>query len=161
VVLSRTPRESLLHTGDQQIDDHSPQVQNADVMSRYAQLSALTFTVILSGVLFGCAVYRKCGFEGCPGDAAIPAEIETLFSQHPALEPPNLLNVNTLDHVVYFNGLVDTDLFRTPDGGIGCPPSPRCSKGGELHRHKRELLTLLPNLPNRDFTKRAKYRHGR
>src|SRR5882762_10316104 len=81
-------------------------------MSRYAQLSALTFTVILSGVLFGCAVYRKCGFEGCPGDAAIPAEIETLFSQHPALEPPNLLNVNTLDHVVYFNGLVDTDLER-------------------------------------------------
>jgi osmotically-inducible protein OsmY len=73
---------------------------------------ALALAVILSAVLDGCAVYRKCGFEGCPGDAAITAEIETLFKQHPVLEAPNLLNVRTLDHVVYLYGLVDTDFER-------------------------------------------------
>jgi osmotically-inducible protein OsmY len=82
------------------------------VLNRHTQLPALTLTFIVSVVLYGCAIYRKCGFEGCPGDAAITAEIETLFKQHPALEPPNLLNVRTLDHVVYLYGLVDTDFER-------------------------------------------------
>ena len=81
-------------------------------MSRRTQLSALTLTVILSAVLDGCAVYRKCGFQGCPGDAAITTEVEALFHQHPVLEPPNLLSVQTLDHVVYLYGIVDTDLER-------------------------------------------------
>ncbi len=54
----------------------------------------------------------KCGFDGCPGDAEITANVRALFSQHPVLEPPNLLNVQTLDHVVYLYGLVDTDFER-------------------------------------------------
>jgi osmotically-inducible protein OsmY len=74
--------------------------------------TALTLCVTLSAVLGGCAAYRKCGFEGCPGDSEITAEVEALFSQHSALEPPNLLSVRTLDHVVYLHGLVDTDLER-------------------------------------------------
>jgi osmotically-inducible protein OsmY len=77
-----------------------------------SQLPALALTVILSAVLYGCAAYRKCGFEGCPGDAAITAEVETLFKRHPALQAPNILNVRTLDHVVYLDGLVDTDFER-------------------------------------------------
>ena len=77
-----------------------------------AQLRMWSLTVLLAAVLCGCSVYRKCGFEGCPGDAAITAEVEALFHQHPALEPPNLLSVRTLDHVVYLYGLVDTDLQR-------------------------------------------------
>lgn len=39
-------------------------------------------------------------------------EVETLFHQHPVLEPPNLLTVQTLDHVVYLYDIVDTDLER-------------------------------------------------
>jgi osmotically-inducible protein OsmY len=38
--------------------------------------------------------------------------VHALFDQHPALEPPNLLEVQTLNHVVYLTGLVDTDLER-------------------------------------------------
>jgi osmotically-inducible protein OsmY len=38
--------------------------------------------------------------------------VRALFDQHPALEPPNLLEVQTLNHVVYLTGLVDTDLER-------------------------------------------------
>jgi osmotically-inducible protein OsmY len=68
--------------------------------------------LVLTGVLPGCTVYRKCGFGGCPGDAAITGEVRALFDQHPALEPPNLLQVQTLNHVVYLYGLVDTELER-------------------------------------------------
>ncbi|MGO8855829.1 MAG: BON domain-containing protein [Steroidobacteraceae bacterium] len=81
-------------------------------MNRRTQLSNLTVAIILAGALSGCAAYMKCGFDGCPGDAEITANVRALFSQHPVLEPPNLLNVQTLDHVVYLYGLVDTDFER-------------------------------------------------
>ena len=76
------------------------------------QFSALAISVVLAGALSACAVYKKCGVAGCPGDAAITAEVQTLFDRHAVLEPPNLLHVQTLDHVVYLTGLVDTDLER-------------------------------------------------
>jgi osmotically-inducible protein OsmY len=81
-------------------------------MRRPSQLYALAFTIVLTGALSGCAVYRKCGFGGCPGDAEITVQVRALFDQHPALEPPNLLEVQTLDHVVYLTGVVDTDMER-------------------------------------------------
>jgi osmotically-inducible protein OsmY len=68
--------------------------------------------LVLTGALPGCATYTKCGFGGCPGDADITAQVHALFDQYPALEPPNLLEVQTLDHVVYLTGVVDTDLER-------------------------------------------------
>jgi len=71
--------------------------------------------VIATGALSGCmtySAYRKCGFDGCPGDATITNEVRALFNQHPVLEPPNIIDVQTVNHVVYLNGLVDTDLER-------------------------------------------------
>jgi len=76
------------------------------------QLRASALALILTGILPGCAAYTKCGFTGCPGDAKITADVRALFDQHPELEPPNLINVRTLDHVVYLTGLLDTDLQR-------------------------------------------------
>jgi osmotically-inducible protein OsmY len=76
--------------------------------SRYLWAVAL----ILMGTLPGCAVYRKCGFSGCPGDAKITAEVQALFDQYPALGPPNMLRVKTLDRVVYLTGHVATELQR-------------------------------------------------
>jgi len=76
------------------------------------QFNALAITVVLTGALSACAVYKKCGFAGCPGDGAITAAVQTEFDRHAVLEPPNLLHVQTLDHVVYLSGLVDTDLER-------------------------------------------------
>jgi len=72
---------------------------------------AVALAVILA-CASGCAAYRKCGFGGCPGDANIAAEVRALFEQHPELEPPNLLTVQALDHVVYLYGVVDTDFER-------------------------------------------------
>jgi len=81
-------------------------------MKRPNRLYALAFAVILTAALPGCATFTKCGFAGCPGDAEITAQVRALFDQHPALKPPNLLEVQTLDHVVYLTGVVDTDLER-------------------------------------------------
>jgi osmotically-inducible protein OsmY len=61
----------------------------------------------------GCATYRKCGFAGCPGDAKITHNVQTLMSKYPALQPPNLIRVETTDHVVYLYGEVDTELERS------------------------------------------------
>jgi osmotically-inducible protein OsmY len=72
----------------------------------------LTLACLILGAVSGCATYTKCGFHGCAGDAQITSDVRTLFNQHPALEPPNLIDVQTLDRVVYLYGLVDTDLER-------------------------------------------------
>jgi len=68
--------------------------------------------LLLAGSGGGCAAIDHCGLGGCPGDAKTTADVRALFEQHPALEPPNLLSVQTLDRVVYLYGLVDTDLER-------------------------------------------------
>jgi len=73
---------------------------------------ALTFAILVTGILSGCASVGKCGFSGCPGDAEITTQVKALLATHPALQPPNLLQVQTLDHVVYLHGLVDTDYER-------------------------------------------------
>ncbi len=75
-------------------------------------LAGLALSAGLPGALAGCAVYEKCGVSGCPGDAEITAQVQTLFVKHPELEPPNILQVQTLNHVVYLTGVVDTDYER-------------------------------------------------
>jgi osmotically-inducible protein OsmY len=74
-------------------------------------LYALASVLILTGVLPGCATYRKCGFDGCPGDAKITANTQALINQHPDLGPPNSIKVETLDHVVYLSGEVSASIM--------------------------------------------------
>jgi osmotically-inducible protein OsmY len=84
-------------------------------MNRTKRVLALAFALALVSGSPGCAVYetyKKCGFSGCPGDAAVTANVRALFDRHPALQAPNLLSVQTLDRVVYLSGVVDTDLER-------------------------------------------------
>ena len=63
----------------------------------------------LTGMLGACAAYQKCGFHGCPGDAKIAADVSAAFTHHAELQPPNLVDVQAVDGVVYLYGLVDTD----------------------------------------------------
>ena len=84
-------------------------------MIRATLLVVWAAAVIFAGALSSCmtySAYRKCGFGGCPGDAQITNEVRALFNKHPVLEPPNIIDVQTVDHIVYLNGLVDTDLER-------------------------------------------------
>ncbi|HUO20091.1 MAG TPA: BON domain-containing protein [Steroidobacteraceae bacterium] len=64
--------------------------------------------------LDGCAALdtlRKCG-AGCPGDAAMSAQVRARLSHYPELLAPNRVYVSTLDRVVYLSGEVATDLQR-------------------------------------------------
>jgi osmotically-inducible protein OsmY len=75
------------------------------------QCCTVVLTLLL-GMLSACAAYNKCGVGGCPGDAEITAAVQAEFARHSELQPPNVLNVQTIDGVVYLYGLVDTDLQR-------------------------------------------------
>jgi osmotically-inducible protein OsmY len=68
------------------------------------------FALILTSALSGCATYGKCGIDGCPGDANITASVRAQLSQHPELGGPNSVNVETLNQVVYLDGLVSTGI---------------------------------------------------
>jgi osmotically-inducible protein OsmY len=61
---------------------------------------------VTAALLCGCATFQKCGISGCPGDAQITAGVRALYAQHPELGTG--IEVQTLDHVVYLYGLVDT-----------------------------------------------------
>jgi osmotically-inducible protein OsmY len=74
--------------------------------SHIRKLCGLASGFILTGALAGCATYEKCGFEGCAGDSQVTKNVQTLFDQHPKLGPPNSIQVQTLNHVVYLNGMV-------------------------------------------------------
>jgi osmotically-inducible protein OsmY len=67
---------------------------------------------IVTSAAAGCATYDKCGFGGCPGDANVTANVQAQFDKNPDLGPPNTIAVQTLDHVVYLNGLVGAGLQR-------------------------------------------------
>ena len=80
-------------------------------MRRYLRkLGGLSSAFILIGTLGGCATHRECGLVGCSGDATVSAHVRTLFDQHPELGAPNLIDVHTVDHVVYLNGTVSEGL---------------------------------------------------
>jgi osmotically-inducible protein OsmY len=80
-------------------------------MDEPTQRYATALILVLMGSLSGCAAYRACGFRGCADDATITARIRASFAQHPGFES-NVIAVQTLDHVVYLYGPVDTDLQR-------------------------------------------------
>ena len=88
---------------------------DADRMKRRLLLCLLPLTVLLGAAGAGCAAYREtreCGYNGCPADAHITAEIEAQFNRHTELKPPNQLYVQTLNGVVYLSGAVATPLQR-------------------------------------------------
>ena len=73
-------------------------------MTKSKPLYALAIALLLSGFLPGCAVERKCGTEGCPGDAKIRADVQASINRHPEVGPR--VYVQTLDHVAYLSGFV-------------------------------------------------------
>jgi osmotically-inducible protein OsmY len=84
-------------------------------MTRLARLGLL-LPLALCCSMSGCATFAtfaKCGFAGCPGDKKITAEVQTLFDQHPALEAPNDLHIQTLNAVVYLTGIVNSPREQT------------------------------------------------
>ena|SRR5579863_7368906 len=76
------------------------------------QLCVSVCAVSLTATLCGCALYKtyeKCGFRGCPGDAIITASVVAQLNRCSFMEP-NAVSVQTIDHVVYLNGVVRSPL---------------------------------------------------
>jgi len=73
---------------------------------------------MFSCALAGCATYRQCGLGGCSGDTGITSQVQSRLTLYPALQPPNLITVQTLGRVVYLYGVVDTSLERELAGTV-------------------------------------------
>jgi len=82
------------------------------VRSTRRAVSAWLSVLFLTDALSGCALfstYEQCGFSGCPGDAKITAGVVLQLHRCPFMAP-NAISVQTLDHVVYLNGVVRSSL---------------------------------------------------
>jgi osmotically-inducible protein OsmY len=81
----------------------------------YRRTWAAAGALLLCALMAGCAdidAYRKCGSEGCAGDAQITAAVQASFKEHADLQAPNVIYVRTVDHTVYLTGQVATELQR-------------------------------------------------
>jgi osmotically-inducible protein OsmY len=75
-------------------------------------LSAAALVVIMLAALSGCASFGKCSPENCAADAKITADVNEMLGQHTEFGPPGTIRVQTINGVVYLNGLVNSDMER-------------------------------------------------
>jgi hypothetical protein len=72
-------------------------------MSRYSLLASVMIAAVSIGLNTGCALYHayaKCGLAGGPGDAKVSHDVLMELERDSTLQPPNMINVQTCDHVV-------------------------------------------------------------
>ena len=81
-------------------------------MNRLKTIFTLAFATVLAGAAAGCADLRGHGSQSASADSMITADVETRLNQMADLGPPGSIKVQTLDHVVYLNGLVDGGLEK-------------------------------------------------
>jgi osmotically-inducible protein OsmY len=79
------------------------------------QRYVLVFTLLFLSALSGCATFDesfdKCQSAGCFADAKITTDVEKNLQQR-SLEVPDPLQVQTINHVVYLNGIVSVGVAR-------------------------------------------------
>jgi osmotically-inducible protein OsmY len=76
-------------------------------MTTFKPIYVMALSTILAASLFGCADFKPGGAQNSNADAQITADVESRLNQMPELGPPSSVEVQTLNHVVYLNGLVD------------------------------------------------------
>lgn len=86
-------------------------MKSEQVGSMRCAAGLLSFAALAS--LSACATYQKCGIDGCSQDRQITTEVETVIHRYPALQGVNTVRVQTLNHVVYLYGQVDTEVERS------------------------------------------------
>ena len=74
------------------------------------RIRAFVAALIVAAALPGCAAFPQS--SNAAVDQKITADVETRFRQHAELEAPDLLDVQTINRVVYLNGTVSTGLQR-------------------------------------------------
>ena len=81
-------------------------------MSILKPIYILASASILAGVISGCADTRPIGTQSAIPDAKITADAQTRLDLMAALGPPGSIRVQTIDNVVYLNGIVDGGLAK-------------------------------------------------
>jgi len=81
-------------------------------MSRPLPLSILVPSVFLSTAFSGCATYRGCSAGECTSDQQLNSEVARQLDRYPELVGTIPITVQTKGGIVYFNGMVATDLQR-------------------------------------------------
>jgi len=77
-------------------------------MNRVQTLYAPIVMLFTAGVLAACATDPVSGPGSGSDDAKITQNIEAQFDKRADLTPPEEIEVQTKNHVVYLSGLVDT-----------------------------------------------------
>ncbi|MEO7207717.1 MAG: BON domain-containing protein [Steroidobacteraceae bacterium] len=75
-------------------------------------LYAAALALALAGALSGCAVFERCSPQNCATDAKIAADVSDMLGQHAEFGPPGTIRVQSINGVVYLNGLVNSDMER-------------------------------------------------
>jgi hypothetical protein len=74
------------------------------------KIHALVAALIVAAALPGCAAFPRSSDPAV--DQKITAGVEARFRQHPELEAPDLIDVQTINRVVYLSGTVSAGLQR-------------------------------------------------
>jgi osmotically-inducible protein OsmY len=75
--------------------------------SRYV---CLVGSLLTAGALLGCVTQQPCSGAKCSADAKTTAAVTSSLESHSELGAPGQVQVQTIDHVVYLTGMVDTSL---------------------------------------------------
>jgi osmotically-inducible protein OsmY len=81
-------------------------------MTQAKRFHSLTLACLLAAGLSGCVGFGKCDPENCTNDAKIAADVRAMIKEHRELGAPATFHIQTINGIVYLNGLVDTDLER-------------------------------------------------
>jgi hypothetical protein len=87
-------------------------------MTTYKPIYAIASAAILTAALSACADFRAGGSQSGTADANITAAVEAQLNQMADLGPPGSIGVETLDRVVYLNGVVDVGFEKRDAGSV-------------------------------------------
>jgi osmotically-inducible protein OsmY len=87
------------------------QIEETEMTTR-KPIYTIALATILTAALCGCAAFRPGEARLGTADANITADVEGQLNQLPNLGPPGSIAVQTVDHVVYLNGIVDGGLQK-------------------------------------------------
>jgi osmotically-inducible protein OsmY len=76
-------------------------------MTTRKPIYTIALASMLAAALSGCADFRLGGSQIDTADANITADVEARLNQMTDLGPPGAIAVQTVNHVVYLNGIVD------------------------------------------------------
>jgi osmotically-inducible protein OsmY len=81
-------------------------------MTTWKPIHTIALAAVLTAALSGCADFRPGESQSRTADASITADVEARLSEMPDLGPPGSIGVQTLNHVVYLNGVVDVGIEK-------------------------------------------------